>query len=42
MKRILASVLVLSIFSIGFIGCSGSNKTTPKKTEPAKTAPEKK
>jgi hypothetical protein len=36
MKRILASVLVLSLFSIGFVGCS--DKKADKKAAPATPA----
>lgn len=43
MKRIVASVLVLSLFSMGFVGCSGEKKAE-KKAAPAAApaAPEKK
>ena len=44
MKRILASVLVLSLFSMGFVGCGGDKKAE-KKAAPAPAtpaAPEKK
>ena len=34
MKRILASVLVLSLFSMGFVGC-GEKKAADKKAAPA-------
>lgn len=34
MKRILASILVLSALSVGLVGCS-DKKATPKKDSPA-------
>jgi hypothetical protein len=35
MKRILASALVLSLFSMGFVGCGGDKKAEKKAAAPA-------
>ncbi len=41
MKRILASILILSVFSIGLVGC-GEKKAEKKAAPAAPAAPEKK